>query len=423
MAEQSKHINYSFEDIQRYLNGKMSAVEMHDLEKAALQDPFLADAIEGYTASDLTTAKQHLNEINAGITGKRERSKIISFNKTTRWLNVAAMLLIVTGIGVFGFYFLKNTDNKQEVAEVKKGSVRNQSLADSTTGNINNINTLSKQKDTTLTIAQNKKLQPPVLRPSSKKQNVNSLASPGREVQADTIRPAMMAASPLNQQNETASASPANADMAFKKSDSVQPLLQGKTSGVSIAANIFTGKVVDENNKPIAGAFIESADKKTAAVTDVNGDFSLQKNDSLLKVVASNIGYESKAMPLQPGQDNVIMLKTSNASLSEVTVVGYNAPKRTGLASQAAMPVGGWQNFNKYVMNRLNKDTTAKAITNPDDLVEIEFLIDKTGNPYDFKITKSLDDQRNAKAIEILQNGPKWTTTSKNKKAKVAINF
>ena len=38
---------YSAADIQRYLQGNMSAADMHALEQAALDDPFLADAIEG----------------------------------------------------------------------------------------------------------------------------------------------------------------------------------------------------------------------------------------------------------------------------------------------------------------------------------------------------------------------------------------
>ena len=75
MAEPSKHINYSLEDIQRYLQGKMSAAEMHDIEKAALQDPFLADAIEGFTQADLSIAKQHLNEINATFLQKNKKLK------------------------------------------------------------------------------------------------------------------------------------------------------------------------------------------------------------------------------------------------------------------------------------------------------------------------------------------------------------
>jgi len=51
MSGQMKNTtHYSASDIQRYLNGEMSAREMFDLEKAALEDPFLADAIEGYDA-------------------------------------------------------------------------------------------------------------------------------------------------------------------------------------------------------------------------------------------------------------------------------------------------------------------------------------------------------------------------------------
>ncbi|MBT1686614.1 hypothetical protein [Dawidia soli] len=34
-------------DIERYLNGELSPAEMHALEKKALYDPFLADALEG----------------------------------------------------------------------------------------------------------------------------------------------------------------------------------------------------------------------------------------------------------------------------------------------------------------------------------------------------------------------------------------
>lgn len=420
MAERLKHNNYTFEDIQRYLNGGMSTSEMHDMEKAALQDAFLADAIEGYTETDLTTAKQHLNEINAGITGKKERSKIISFNNTTRWLNAAAILIVVAGISVFGFYFLNNAGNRQQVAQVKKVSIPELKTNDSAAGN---MNALSQQKDTPVTVAENKKPGSPVLKPSLKKENVNSLASSGKSSQNDKANAMMMAASPVPRQNETASVSPANADVDARKNDSLQQSLQAKTSGTGIISNVFSGKVIDENNKPIPGAIIESGDKRTMVIADLNGSFSLQNNDSLLHVTASNIGYESKEILLKPGENNMIVLKTDNSSLNEVVVVGYNAPNKIKTANQAATPVGGWQNFNNYVMSQLNKDTTAQAITNPDDLVEIEFLIDKTGNPYDFKITKPLDDQRNAKAIEILQNGPKWTSSSKTKKAKVGISF
>ena len=34
-------------DIEKYLNGKLTPAEMHALEKKALSDPFLAEALEG----------------------------------------------------------------------------------------------------------------------------------------------------------------------------------------------------------------------------------------------------------------------------------------------------------------------------------------------------------------------------------------
>ena len=48
MSEEKNIINYTAADIQKYWNGKLSAAEMHAMEKAAMDDPFLADALEGY---------------------------------------------------------------------------------------------------------------------------------------------------------------------------------------------------------------------------------------------------------------------------------------------------------------------------------------------------------------------------------------
>src|SRR5690554_5306048 len=40
--------HYNIVRIQRYLNGQLSKEEMHSMEREALNDPFLQDAIEGY---------------------------------------------------------------------------------------------------------------------------------------------------------------------------------------------------------------------------------------------------------------------------------------------------------------------------------------------------------------------------------------
>ena len=44
--------------IKKYTSGQLDARAMHQLEREALDDPFLADALEGYQTSDL---KQEVN--------------------------------------------------------------------------------------------------------------------------------------------------------------------------------------------------------------------------------------------------------------------------------------------------------------------------------------------------------------------------
>ncbi len=420
MAESSTHINYTFEDIQRYLQGKMSAAEMHNIEKSALQDPFLADAIEGYKEVDENEALKHLNDINAGLFVEKKKAKVVSLNKKTQWLSIAAMIIVISGVALLGVYMFNNPGKRQEIAQVKKEADNNTKMStDSAVMPLKAIPPEIKKEEPV--VAQNQTKSK--IKSTKKNELSKTSALPDKEMQAEanTTTNIVTLAAPVHK-SETASKSFANADVSNQKNDSVPDILPRKLSGIDIAPTIFAGKVTDEKHQPVAGAVVESTDKSITVLTDGNGYFRLWKSDTILNATASTVGYESKTMVLQPGDNNSIMLKQGNSASNDVVVVGYGTQKKK-IADTAAVPVGGWKNFNNYVLTRLNKDTTTDAVTDPDDLVEIEFLIDKTGNPYDFKVVKPLDEQRNAKAIEILKSGPKWTNTSRSKKARVRISF
>ena len=51
MANDNNIKKFTASDIEKYHKGQLSAKERHDLEKAALDDPFLADALEGYSTA------------------------------------------------------------------------------------------------------------------------------------------------------------------------------------------------------------------------------------------------------------------------------------------------------------------------------------------------------------------------------------
>src|SRR3954449_8225347 len=105
MVDQNTHINYSAEDIERYLKGGMSAKEMHDMEKAALKDPFLADAIEGYSNASFVESQKHLNEISTALQTQKEETKVVPLHtKSFYWWRVAAMIILVLGVGVVSWF-------------------------------------------------------------------------------------------------------------------------------------------------------------------------------------------------------------------------------------------------------------------------------------------------------------------------------
>ena len=160
-----------------------------------------------------------------------------------------------------------------------------------------------------------------------------------------------------------------NNDSAQNFLDSPQYFLKGRVSGLKVtAANTFAGKVIDENNKPVPGAMVQTNDKKNAVVTDLNGNFSLQKNDSLLHVSTTAVGYENKNVLLKPNGANLITIQQSQSALNDVVVTGYGTARKKDINqtekidNQTAAPVGGWQNFNNYVATKLNEDSTKRKL-------------------------------------------------------------
>jgi hypothetical protein len=68
MKEDKDHIKYSTEYLRKYLNGQLTDKEMQALEKDALEDPFLSDAIDG-----LTEAGKHSPSFESSVADLQRR--------------------------------------------------------------------------------------------------------------------------------------------------------------------------------------------------------------------------------------------------------------------------------------------------------------------------------------------------------------
>lgn len=102
------------EQIRRYLAGELDDKAMHILERQALEDPFLAEALDGFTgyAADQTANLDDLDRrLEKRVAGAKERKMFVYY----RWA-AAAAVLIVAGVGVMKLW---QAPVKQEIANVK----------------------------------------------------------------------------------------------------------------------------------------------------------------------------------------------------------------------------------------------------------------------------------------------------------------
>ena len=134
MKDNSNHITYSAADIEKYWKGQLSAAEQHAMEKAALEDPFLADAMEGYEtpagsrpaviAADITDLEKRLAERVA----EKKKAAVIPFG----WWKIAAILVIVAGAGWL-YTAVNNKDEQENTAVVKNEQIQEPQKDNTTT--------------------------------------------------------------------------------------------------------------------------------------------------------------------------------------------------------------------------------------------------------------------------------------------------
>ena len=121
--EEKSNIHYSADDIRKYLDGQLTNPEMQALEKAALEDPFLSDAMEGFEES-----RKHTFSFESGISDLQKRlADRISQNKQKKALvfqlakwQVAAGILLVMSTATFIVIQINQSSRRSDIANTQK---------------------------------------------------------------------------------------------------------------------------------------------------------------------------------------------------------------------------------------------------------------------------------------------------------------
>lgn len=113
MADNQQHITPTAELIRQYLEGKLDGKTMHALEKQALDDPFLADALEGYAKypADQQPALSELQQrLQERIAPAAKKVRVMDY----RWLAAAAVLVLLCITAVL---FVNRSEKPPELAQ------------------------------------------------------------------------------------------------------------------------------------------------------------------------------------------------------------------------------------------------------------------------------------------------------------------
>lgn len=106
------------------------------------------------------------------------------------------------------------------------------------------------------------------------------------------------------------------------------------------AATILKGKVLDENKCPMPGVNILFKGTSLGTVTDINGNFSLNRPVGANIITVSMIGYKTQEIEIGNKNDITVELQPDVKKLDEVVITGYQTvDKRTFTGSVSKINV------------------------------------------------------------------------------------
>lgn len=436
MSDNNKHIkSYTAADIQRYLNREMTMSERHAMEKAALEDPFLAEAMEGYGQHRSPDLSSDIKSLKKRLQGKND-TKIIPLRNAKIWWSAAAAILIISG-AAFTWYWL--TPTGKNIAQQKEKEQKIERLKE-------NRDTAGMPAAATdpknITSQENKAFgekATPASEPEKKASVQAPSASPKTKHAPSPLNPTKKDV-PENAPQDMAAANKATSKIyrieqeergrdldlrAQSREKPAPPITQNKVSGF-FNTNIIRGKITDSNNNPLPFVNIRIDNTTFSTYSDARGNFKLISGDTLLTAHFKSAGFEPRQVVLHSGApSNDIILTPEKKALAEVTVTGYETAKKgKAVADEArpeAEPEDGWGNYDIYLANNTRPPGTVSNAGR--GFVELSFTVDEFGNLSDFKIAHSTCPQCNKEAIRVIKEGPKWKLSEGSIPAKVTLTI
>lgn len=381
-----------------YIRGSRKGKEAHRLEKEAMRDPFLADAMDGYDERG-ENQEENIRMLRQKVTARVARKR----NHTMVW-SAAASLLIILGIG--GYFLLNKQPLQVETQLVfeeqislapqedeltsREGTLLNDSMASEQSLITENRSAVDKNSTSSI--------------PEAILQEVYEETNMDIDVEESiTAAPAVKKYKPMGG--------------SVSQTDALKQLA---------ATNGVRGKVTDKEGEPIIGAAISIKGTQKGVISDMDGNFSIEP-DGNKELEVSYIGYEPVILPIDTTKNMLIAMNEDGQTLDEVVVKRNSRIRKIGTAivsalklSGAPQPEIGNKAFRQYIKENLVHPTDASC-AHANGKVVLVFQVGSNGRPDSIRVKKSLCPSADEEAIRLIEEGPDWTVG--DKEAKATIKF
>ena len=373
-----------------YITGNRKGREARRIEREAMDDPFLHDALEGYDAvpGDPTDAIRRMQRRVSGA-ARKLRLRI--------YWSAAAALLLCAGAGGY-LLTLRNIPMQEPAIALRQDTPERSVPADSV---VLAAATPEKSRPEAKTAAETPSVYPEETpaaedRAPLAKQEAeyaeNEKSRPGETV-AGTPPPAPSEES-LSQDE---AALPVAADIAAERSDRPEKM----QSSVQVSPASDSERIFRKIGRP-------ASVRGRITVTDSDGNFSLSKIPGTDTLEINYLGYRTEKIPADTSRPIRLALQEDDEQLTECIVVGYGTQKPEARQEDVrkSIPVGGHKAYLRYLDEHKVYPDDGNL---PHGKVTLRFRIDSAGRPVDIEVIRSLGAAADREAVRLVREGPDWT--------------
>lgn len=387
--------------LRRWLRGETRGSEESRLERAAQEDPFLADAWEGYTQNAQADHLSKIKQLNTKIaartqTNQRKTGPILIW--LPRLAAAAAVLLLLT----FGWKWLFDPAPKADLV-VDVPNIESKAAAESQpTPSTPEVADVSIEKVDKALPSKRKANEGPAPATLSTeeladegaiKEEANGLAAAEIVEEKPKVEPSRDDA-PGNAASSRTAGNATDKDLA-----KISPAPATRDLNALQMKPTVGGIVVDERGQRAAGIPLQR-DANTFAITNGEGAFELPSaTPTQVKVIDPE--FETQSLRLDDNEEKVVLQRKTKALKKSFDA----SDRREGVGYPS--PEGGFEQFEQYIQKNIEMPFEAKLNAVSGD-VTLEFTFEKDGKPARIRILRPLGFGCDQIAERLIEDGPKW---------------